>query len=420
MTRKPLLWVALGLLMSLALVAAVAAQEATPEAPAAPQAQLTERPVIGISVSDADGVVTVEAVAAGSGAEAAGLEVGDVITAINGDEVTSGRALAATVSGLAVGDTVTLTVERDGESQDIEVTLGAASSITMQPGREPRMFMQRLGDVGLSYDPNSGTWTITELSEDSPLYAAGLRADDVITAVDGEALAPMKLFEYLAGLGGDSTVTLTVERNGEPQDIEISAADLASLGMGMMFEGMPGAVIPGRRGQQDNRGQGMPNMPMMPGGMMMMGGNGRLGITFVTLDEQVASERGVDQTEGALVVSVIAGSPAAEAGLLENDVITAVNGEPVDEERTLRDRLIAYEPGDTVTLDVIRDGATQQIEVTLGQPEMGEFMPFGGFHFDPSNPEGMFRFFNPDNLLPPGHPPIDGSGDSNTTARPNV
>jgi S1-C subfamily serine protease len=418
MRKQSLLWIALGLIMSLALVAAVAAQEATPNA--TPELEMVDRAVIGISVSDEDGVVTVQQVATGSGAEAAGLEVGDVITAINGDEVTSGSVLAETVTGLAIGDTVTLTIERDGESQDIDVTLGAASEIQMQPsGRGPRMFMQQPGELGLNYDAENGTLTITELSEDNPLYTAGLRADDVITAVDGEALDPMALFEYIAGLGPDGTVTLTVERDGESQDIEIPVADLASLGMSMMFENMPGGMMPGNRGNRDERGQMIPNMPMMPGGMMM-GGNGRLGITFVTLDEQVASENGVEQTEGALVASVIEGSPAAVAGLQENDVITAVNGEPVDAERTLRDRLIAYEPGDTVTLDVIRGGETQQLEVTLGQPEMGEFMPFGGMFGGDGN--GSFRFFTPDGVLPPGHPPIDGSEDSgsNTSSRPNV
>jgi membrane-associated protease RseP (regulator of RpoE activity) len=184
--------------------------------------------------------------------------------------------------------------------------------------------------------------------------------------------------------------------------------------MGMMFEGMPG-----QRGERGGRGQMpmFPNMPMIPGqgGMMLLGGNGRLGVTFITLDEQVAAEREVEQTDGALIVSVIEGSPAAEAGLLENDVVTAVNGEPVDVERTLRDRLFAYEPYDVVTLDVIRDGETQQIEVTLGQPEMSAFIPFSGM-FE-GRGDGMFRFFNPEDMLPPGHPPIDGS---DTATRPNV
>ncbi|HLU08251.1 MAG TPA: PDZ domain-containing protein, partial [Oceanobacillus sp.] len=77
---------------------------------------------------------------------------------------------------------------------------------------------------------------------------------------------------------------------------------------------------------------------------------------------------------------VLPNSPAENAGLQEHDIITAVNGDVVDAERTLRDRLFAYEPDDTITLDVLRDGETIQIEVTLGQPELAsDLMPFFNF-----------------------------------------
>jgi S1-C subfamily serine protease len=49
---------------------------------------------------------------------------GDIITAVNGDEVTSMEEVVAIINEAKVGDEVTLTVDRDGESQDIDVTLG--------------------------------------------------------------------------------------------------------------------------------------------------------------------------------------------------------------------------------------------------------------------------------------------------------
>jgi S1-C subfamily serine protease len=87
------------------------------------------------------------------------------------------------------------------------------------------------------------------------------------------------------------------------------------------------------------------------------------------IDAQVAESEGLDVTDGALVTEVVAGSPAESSGLLVGDIITAVSGDVVDFERTLSDRLYAYEAGDTVTLDILRDGETIQIDVTLGQPE---------------------------------------------------
>lgn len=59
-------------------------------------------------------------------AQKAGLEAGDVITEVNGERVDSAESLVAHIREYAVGDTVTLTVLRDGKSQEISATLVAA------------------------------------------------------------------------------------------------------------------------------------------------------------------------------------------------------------------------------------------------------------------------------------------------------
>ena len=63
----------------------------------------------------------------GSPAADAGLEAGDVVTAIDDRSVTSSTELTAAVRSRTPGDTVTLTVQRGGQSQSIEVTLGSTS-----------------------------------------------------------------------------------------------------------------------------------------------------------------------------------------------------------------------------------------------------------------------------------------------------
>lgn len=67
------------------------------------------------------------------------------------------------------------------------------------------------------------------------------------------------------------------------------------------------------------------------------------------------------------VVSVEAGSPAADAGLLEGDVITAINGETIDADQTLQSLLYTYQAGDEVSLTVQRDGDETALQVTLGE-----------------------------------------------------
>ncbi len=78
----------------------------------------------------------VSAVANGSGAEKAGIQVGDIITAFDGQAVESASDLMLDVRSKNPGDTVTVTVNRDGQSQDLQVTLGSdensASASTQQ------------------------------------------------------------------------------------------------------------------------------------------------------------------------------------------------------------------------------------------------------------------------------------------------
>ena len=59
-------------------------------------------------------------------------------------------------------------------------------------------------------------------------------------------------------------------------------------------------------------------------------------------------------------------SPAAKAGLKEGDIITAVDGIPITAVTPLDDILTQYTPGTTVALDVLRDGKTITLTVTLG------------------------------------------------------
>jgi len=213
------------------------------------------------------------------------------------------------------------------------------------------------------YNGADSAWEVRGLSENNPLYEAGLRQGDKITAFNGESYDPSTLQEFIAGLDTD-TVTVTVDRDGETMEIEVPADALNSFAPFSFNFG----------------GDGSFPFEMMPFNFTPFAG-GRLGVAFVPLDEQVAQEHNLDMTEGALITEVLPDSPAADAGLQADDVVTAVNNEPVDEEHTLRDRLVAYEPGDTISLSVMRGGESMEIEVTLGQSEMNT--ESGGFFFGP-------------------------------------
>jgi serine protease Do len=72
-------------------------------------------------------------------------------------------------------------------------------------------------------------------------------------------------------------------------------------------------------------------------------------------------------TSGALVGDVTPNSPSAKAGLQKGDIITAVNGKPVNDANQLRLMIGEMSPNTTANLTVWRNGNTQQIAVKLGE-----------------------------------------------------
>jgi serine protease Do len=96
-----------------------------------------------------------------------------------------------------------------------------------------------------------------------------------------------------------------------------------------------------------------------------------VGIQYQSLDAGLAARNGLSAAEGAWITSsgtgaaVQPGSPAATAGLRENDVITAVDGTKVDTNHPLVELLAAHAPGSTVSLTVRRGTTDLTVQVTL-------------------------------------------------------
>lgn len=96
-----------------------------------------------------------------------------------------------------------------------------------------------------------------------------------------------------------------------------------------------------------------------------------LGVNYITVTPDVAREYNLDVNAGAYVHSesgnpVVAGSPAADAGLKEGDIITKINGETVGKDGSLSSILGEYRPGDKITITYLRDGKEHTTTATLG------------------------------------------------------
>jgi serine protease Do len=93
---------------------------------------------------------------------------------------------------------------------------------------------------------------------------------------------------------------------------------------------------------------------------------GWMGVSIGVLTEDLARTYKLKDSRGAVVNEVTKGSPAEEAGLKPEDVVTSVDGRPVQDSSDLSRYVARQAPGSTVKLRVLRDGGERDITIKLG------------------------------------------------------
>ena len=203
-----------------------------------------------------------------SPAEKAGLRKDDVILRIDGEIVNSVRKLNRLVSEMAPDHSVKISVVRGGAEQEVTATIGKRNNSSMVQGLfrgEPRAWkwegdapkafkfeaplfhgdlLENFGDFtfALGNSRRIGVSTmaltkqladyfgiaggrgvlVTSVSDDSPAAKAGVKAGDVITAVDGEAVDSSGELSRVINRKKEGEVTLTIIRNKAQQTIRVA------------------------------------------------------------------------------------------------------------------------------------------------------------------------------------------------------
>ena len=95
---------------------------------------------------------------------------------------------------------------------------------------------------------------------------------------------------------------------------------------------------------------------------------GAIGIAYNLLTPRLAASLSLpSQTQGIIISQILPGSPASQAGLKVNDVITKINDQQIDGSHPISSILLHTRPGDKVKLTIIRDGKQQTVDLTLGR-----------------------------------------------------
>jgi len=265
---------------------------------------------LGVLLDAGDGGIIVRGVATDSPAAQAGLQAGDLVTAVDGRPVDEDD-LGSLVGDHRPGDRVKLTVRRDGKEQEIAATLQG------HPGR-------------MSF----------ELSDDQP---------GVVLSGD--------LFRGLEGLSGADGLA-GLERLHELEGLKALQGKLAGIERLGALRGL----------------DKLPRVPCVGGddddcfAYAFLSGfarGPRLGVSVEPLSEQLASYFGIEPGGGLLVTETVADGAAAQAGIQAGDVLLSIGGTPVKRAIDIRRSLADAEAGSKVTVEVMRRGKRRTLDVTV-------------------------------------------------------
>lgn len=183
-------------------------------------------------------------------------------------------------------------------------------------------------------DANANGAVITQVSPNSPAGRAGLRAGDVVTAINGQPV--MNASELQMAVSEDAagnSVALDVLRDGKPQQFSVT--------LGKLEEGREvAASVTGSQTQ-----------------------SGKLGLSVANLNSDARQQLNLpDQLQGVVIAQVRPGSPAEDAGLASGDVILEVDRKPVDSTDQFRSEIGKAPSGEDILLRVwSRGGASYRV-----------------------------------------------------------
>ncbi|HEX9938500.1 MAG TPA: trypsin-like peptidase domain-containing protein [Longimicrobium sp.] len=92
-----------------------------------------------------------------------------------------------------------------------------------------------------------------------------------------------------------------------------------------------------------------------------------LGVQYNEITPEIAAQFGLPVERGVILMAVVPGTPAANAGLRPGDIVTAADGATIDVAGDMRRLLREREPGSRVTFTVLRPTGTARVAVQLGE-----------------------------------------------------
>ena len=287
---------------------------------------LLARPVrLGVTVYEDERKLIVEKVEAGFTGSVAGLEENDVITSVNGADVSTITAIEEALGKIHAGDTFQLGFRRGDKATTLEIIGSDGPEGAKVVAR--KLDQKKPGVLGVSVVLGTAGVEVESLSTGGAAAAGGVKKGDIVKKVNGESVNDIAhLRGLLSKLSAGDKIALVLARGGE--SVELQDVTLQAMG------------------------------PPAPG---------------ITVVEKPAPKRKgklgfmASQAEGpSLVVKTVdPGSPAEKGALQVADVILSVNGKEVKSFSDLESVLKPTAAGDVLAMRVKRGADEADLTITL-------------------------------------------------------
>ena len=186
-----------------------------------------------ITISDSQifkGGVVVNSLNENSPALQKGIEAGDIIISMNGNDVKDAKSFSRNVAETPIGKDVILRIWRNGQTKDITLTVSSMPETTAKEPKntvditideKPKGYIEELGIVA---DEANGAVVITEVLADSDAYTKGLKSGNIIQRLDGKdvsSIDDLKAYVAYAKNAGGPPVEVKISDNGLLQTIHL-------------------------------------------------------------------------------------------------------------------------------------------------------------------------------------------------------
>ena len=249
-------------------------------------------------------------------------------------------AFSATVVGVNPSDDVAL-LQIQGVSGLPTVTLADSSNVRV--GERVVAIGNALGRGG---EPTATSGEVTALGRTVTIRRSTGGVESLTNLIQFDApISPGESGGALVNAAGQVIGMITAAATNRPRDT------VSEVGYSIPTNAALGIVNEIRAGRESDE--------------ILLGQRGFLGVGVRNMEPEDATRLGLNATSGALVLEVLSGTPAEDAGIPTESVITAIDGERIDSADDLGPAIHAHEPGDRISVTWVDENGSHTATVTL-------------------------------------------------------